>query len=80
MILAMKTKLLSPSAAVIRLEHAGLTQAQIASLLEISQGCVNKIKSGQTKNVSYLTVDKLRALAESISSKAILSKMPETVA
>ncbi|WP_282197524.1 hypothetical protein [Turicimonas muris] len=50
----------------MRLEKTGLTQAQIATLLGISQGAVNKIKSQRSKNTSYIIVDRLRELAEQL--------------
>ena len=49
----MAASLLSPDAAVFKLEKAGLKQHQIAALLGIAQGTVSKIKSKRYTEVSY---------------------------
>ena len=48
----MAASLLSPDAAVFKLEKAGLKQHQIAALLGIAQGTVSKIKSKRYTEVS----------------------------
>jgi len=53
----------------MRLEKTGLTQAQIAALLGVSQGAVNKIKSQRSKNTSYIVVDKLRELVDQLCTE-----------
>lgn len=70
----MKNCLISPSNAIVRLEKRGLRQQQIASLLGISQGAVNKIKSQKIKNVSYIIVDKLRLLVTQLSTEEVAAK------
>ena len=55
----MAASLLSPDAAVFKLEKAGLKQHQIAALLGIAQGTVSKIKSKRYTEVSYKIVAQL---------------------
>lgn len=65
----MSTLLLSPDAAIFKLEKAGLKQRQIAALLGIAQGTVSKIKSKHYTEVSYKIVDKLRELVAQLCTE-----------
>ena len=65
----MAASLLSPDAAVFKLENAGLQQHQIAALLGIAQGTVSKIKSKRYTEVSYKIVDKLRELVAQLCTE-----------
>lgn len=65
----MAASLLSPDAAVFKLEKARLKQHQIAALLGIAQGTVSKIKSKRYTEVSYKIVDKLRELVAQLCTE-----------